>query len=494
VVPLIHVSPALTLAFLVFYAALAIAFVMANWQYRAALVVVAIFTNGIHVDFGVALNPTRVLGLMGAVVYLFEPKSITRGRFESVIIKPMLVLMAYVVVVTVIGAINMPNIMHELGGFRTKEWRPVIALATHFLTIPLIWIIFRGLEDRRGVAKFFDLWMLIALGSCGLAMVQELTHFVGKPLWGIFREEYPLTFQPLFGVNFLRVNALAGEPKALGVCLFITLVVLLSLDRSFSNTLAYRYRTAMALLMFGTIGFTFSTGAYVAIAALLSIAWFQRAASLKVASVVVLIAVCGYAVYSPKSAQEFYETRLARFFEKITNSRDLYERTVSVERASDDKDNAAAAFILMRPELSIIGLGVGPPPYYYNHLVVARYRGKLQEPNSGLVWVLLSVGVIGAMLFLGSFGWILLGKLAPLENRQILVGMSMAILVLMISYRPFEWIAIALGLGATPAWWILSAGAKPLEHGIREPRGPSRMALEPRRTESGTAWQDLPAQ
>lgn len=421
---------------------------------RAIAIVFAIFTFGLQVDVGIGVYPLRVIGI-AAIPLMFFDKSLDTIRFHRLFSQPLSLLFAYLVVVGYFAYLDMPSLQGSLGGMRARQLRPVVALSTIVVLWPTLWTLFIGLRDRPSILKFLTWWTYIALASAGLAFVQEFTFlFWDQPLFGVFREEDPVAVLNISGAQIMRVSGFAGEPKHFGMCMLITIGMLVGLDDTFRGVWIHRNRWRLASVMAVALLLSFSSGTFLAAGALLVLSMLQRAAQIKwVTAGLVVVAIVAFLVF-PSAISGIYEHRIKRITSKVQNSAALAAGTQSVVEASDDKEAAALAYLMQNPQSAVFGHGFGIAPYYYNHLVHPRWRHLMQDPNSGVTYVLLNMGIIGVLFVLVQFRHVFSGAFVPAKHRSLIRTMFFCNLAMWLPMHLFGWGIVFLGLAATPGWTV----------------------------------------
>lgn len=479
--PLIVPSAALDACMFVYYGVTCIWWCLASSRMRAVIALSTIFTFGLRIELGFALDAFRCVSILATGSLLWNGFS-RRGRsFTARILFGWAPFVLYALLITMYGTTLISSDLAGYNGssFRGSAVRPYINLFTRLTIIPMAWTIFCGLKSRDDIRFFIKGWYYCAVGSAAIGLIQLVTFLAGHPLFGILREEGNMPVLPFAGINWLRVCAFTGEPKHMGDIMFVTLILHLTFGRKLGLEKENRILASILPGVLFSLVFSASSGAMIAVVIyFLTLGFFTpgRARIMSTAFTSILLLVC-----TTETFQEVYHLRFERLEELYDHSQTLATDASASDRIKDDKEKASLAYAIQNPSSLFFGQGVGVSPYLYNHLVSRRYRGKYNEPNNGLMLCLQAVGVIGLGILLVGMKRLLYGDYLPPGLRWEGQLFCASVLLMLAIHQHFLILSPVLGLMSATGW-------RQISEADRSARAPDRTSnLRPRLTERAAA-------
>lgn len=421
-----------------FYIFLFIGVLLGGRKFRIALILLSIFTNGLSIDIGLGLSPSKITALASVILIIIGGVRLSSHRVWDMA-RRFAPFMAWVLVVWAIGYMLVP----EMGGHswaRSSSGKPVVALFGSAIYLAYAVILFDGLRTYKDIQWFFNIWLIIALISAGLCFLQVIYHQVtGNMLWGIFRGSDLREFAGILidGNLFQRANGLAEEPKQQALALMMSLVMLIALwGKNVINLPDWKYLFSGGFIA-GAGFLTFSSGMYlVAGLFILYMAVISKDKKVKKISMAFIITLTIVVLFNQDFFKEVYDTRIERVVVK-------YDLWLSRDPA-DDKELPAMVYMANNPILGIAGVGLGSAPFYYEGLLPeVRFQGMYQEPNGGITWALYSFGIIGIALFAYA-----VKPFFMVRETKIIQIMLVGMLLYFIPLHPLSWLMMILGLSA----------------------------------------------
>ena len=419
---------------------------------RAVIATSTLFTFGLRIELGFALDAFRCISILATGSMLWNGFGRTGRSFASRILFAWMPFIVYSFLITAYGTTLISEDFAGYGDsiFRSASVRPYINLLTRLTIIPVAWTIFAGLKSQSDVRFFLSGWYYCAIGSCLLGLVQLVTFMAGHPLFGILREEGSMPVLPFAGLDWLRICGFAGEPKHLGDVLFVTLILHLTFGRKLKIDQTNRVLSSvMPSSIFGLIC-SASSGAMAALAIYFLTLGFLtpgRARMMSVTFTLALLAFCGTDTFA-----EIYYLRFERLEQLYDHSKSLASGDVYDSRIRDDKEKASLAYALQNPGSMILGQGVGVSPYLYNHLVAKRFRGKFTEPNNGLILSLQAVGLVGLLILFFGNRKLIAGAFVRDDLRYECKVFTLAFLLMMAIHQHFMMFSPVVALLTATGW------------------------------------------
>jgi hypothetical protein len=433
--------------FLVF-AACGAMFVFGTRRTRALLALFSIFIANLEFEVGIGLNLPVLLTILSMFLLLTGQISI-HPRATALFSNRMFLFLFWVFGVWLVGFLCLDVVNDaQYGWTRSSTVKPIIQLIRFVLLAPLGLAVADGIRSKADMHWFLKNWTRIAVISALYCFIQVGAHkFTGTSL-GTYRahqNKFHTPFAKVAGMKIMRANGLAGEPKAQGMAMAMSMCMLFgTLGRGLIPLSRQRHILCIGLM--GTaLLLTFSSGAIAMTAVLIGLVMLgrQSRSAKRIAATVVLFTVAGTLQFTV-AASSLWESRLQRI---VSISTDVHGNGWGM-----DKERPAMIYLLEHPHFAITGIGIGMGPYHFDHLIADRaFRGKYVDPNSGLLWGLYGFGVIG---------WVLL--LAALKPELFGSGMSVAlapsctllmrfILLYFFVYTPLWWLMIGIGVACAPA-------------------------------------------
>ncbi len=422
-------------------------FVFGSRRTRALLALLSIFIANLEFEVGIGLNLPVLLTLLSVLLLMTGQISI-HPRAAALFSNRLFFFLFWVLGVWLVGFLCLDVATDaQFGWTRSSTVKPIIQLIRFFLFVPFGLAVADGIRSKADVQWFLKNWTRIAVISALGCMVQVGAHkLTGKSLgtYRIHQGEFQMTFAKVAGMRVLRANGLAGEPKAQGMAMAMSLCMLFAtLGRGIIPLSRQRH-----IMCIGVVGIalllTFSSGAIAMTSVLIGLVILGRESrSAKQIALASVLFIAAAASQFSITAGSIWDSRLQRIVSITTDVRG--------QGWGMDKERPAMIYLLDNPHFAITGVGLGMGPFHFDHLIADRaFRGKYVDPNSGLLWGLYGFGVIGWVLLVGGLRLELYGRgLSAPFARSLALFLRFTLLYFLV-YTPLWWLMIGVGIACAP--------------------------------------------
>lgn len=432
---------------LVVFATSGAMFVFGSRRTRALLALLSIFIANLEFEVGIGLNLPVVLTILSALLLMTGQISI-HPRAAALFSNRLFFFLFWVLGVWFVGflCLDVANDA-QFGWTRSSTVKPIIQLIRFFLFVPFGLAVADGIRSKADVHWFLKNWTRIAVISALGCMVQVGAHKLSGKSLGTYRVhqgKFQMTFVKVAGMRVLRANGLAGEPKAQGMAMAMSLCMLFAtLGRGIIPLSWQRHIICIGLVGIALL-LTFSSGAIAMTAVLIGLVVLgKESRSAKQIAVAAVLFITAAAGQFSITAGSILESRLERIVSITTDVRG--------EGWGMDKERPAMIYLLENPRFAVTGVGIGMGPFHFDHLIVdPAYRGKYVDPNSGLLWGLYGFGVIGWVLLLAGLRFELFGRgIAAPFGPSLALFLRFTLLYFLV-YTPLWWLMIGVGIACAP--------------------------------------------
>jgi hypothetical protein len=422
-------------------------FVFGSRRTRALLILMSIFVANLEIEVGIGLNLPVLLMILSTFLVMTGQIPI-HPRAASLFSHRLLLFLCWTLGIWVIGFLSLEVVNNaHYGWTRSSTVKPIIQLVRFFLLVPFGLTIADGIRSTADLQWFLKMWTRIAVISALTCVLQVGAHkLTGQSLgtYRIHQQKFHLTFAKVGGMRILRANGLAGEPKAQGMAMAMSLCMLLAtLGRGIMSIPRQRHLACVSLVSIALL-LTFSSGAIAMAVILLGLVILgKESRSAKRIALAAVFFALAVATQFSSTASSFWESRLHRI---VSITTDVHGHGWGM-----DKERPAMIYLLQHPHLATTGVGMGMGPFHFDHLITdLAFRGKYVDPNSGMLWGLYGFGLVGWLL-------LLIGLAPELQGRG--VGTTMApvaamflrfTLLYFLVYTPVWWLMIAIGITCAP--------------------------------------------
>ncbi len=434
-------------AILLLFAICGVFFVFGSRRLRAILILVSIFLANLEFEVGIGLNLPVLLMILSTFLIITGQISI-HPRAASLFSHRLLLFLCWTLGIWLVGFFCLSIVNDaQYGWTRSSTVKPIIQLVRFFLFVPFSLTVADGIRTTADLQWFLKIWTRVAVISAIGCVLQVGAHkLTGQSLgtYRVHRHKFHMTFAKIGGVRILRANGLAGEPKAQGMAMAMSLCMLLGTFGRGIVRFSRRRHLASIVLVSISLLLTFSSGAVAMAAVLLGLVILGNGTtSAKRIAVAAILFVAAAATQFSANAQSFWESRLHRI---VSITTDVHGRGWGM-----DKERPAMIYLLENPHLAMTGVGLGMGPFHFDHLITnMAFRGKYVDPNSGMLWGLYGFGLIGWSL-------LLIGLAPELRGQGVGTTIAPAIamflrftLIYFLVYTPIWWFMIAIGISCAP--------------------------------------------
>ncbi len=374
-------------------------------------------------------------------------------KYDKSFIRNFDVFFLWLIIVSVIGYIFVPQAMATTGWARGSDGKPIIQFLTFLITTSFFLISYNALKEERDINWFFKSWIKVALLSASLCYIQSFYFLIyQQPLWSVFRvnDATALATFELLGTRIQRANALGGEPKQQGMHLIYGLMLLLYLCNRDVAIFSRRRCNAYILFILGAIILTSSTGSYLALVLYILFILVSNSYEVKKSIIAIfslIILGSGLAVGFSQSGTSTEVSIFDKAEEFVTGLEDDSQSNLY----GGDKELPASRYLMQNPLVGITGIGIGTAPFYYETLIPERWKGLYLTPNSGLLWCIYSFGIIGSLLFLLSIREALNNITVRKKYVPLARGLFAITFIYLLFLAFFYWSFFLLGIVFSPS-------------------------------------------
>lgn len=422
-------------------------FVVAGRRTRALLVLTSIFIANLELEVGVGLNAPVVLSIL-ATVFLLSGRSAVHPRCRDLFSNRLLLFFVWVCVVSCVGMFCLDTVHDARYGWtRNSNVKPLVQLVRLLVLAPLAMVIADGIRSRADARWFLTNWTRIAVISASLCILQVGVYELTGTSLGTYRvhaREFELTFASIGSETLMRASGLAGEPKAQGAAMAMSLCMLLATYGRDIVACSRRLHLVCIVAVEVALLLTWSSGALAMTGILFGLVLLTRPAKhTKIIVAVHAILLTVVLTLVPTLAGAIWKSRLTRIVDIACN--------VHASGYGEEKERPAMRYLLAKPHLALAGVGMGMGPYHFDRFVkLADFRRKYVDPNCGIVWGIYGFGLVGCCLLLAGLMPEFRGSgMAPCLAPVNLLVLRFAILYFIVA-TPLWWLVVAAGLACAP--------------------------------------------
>ncbi len=373
-----------------------------------------------YVWVGTDLHVWKLLSI--AFLIIQSPKWLLQQKRVNKTNRYIFMIVAYFIYAVFITAINgyffdKSSVLLMSGGFFKNEGRFIFQFLLFIITLNLIMIpmqIFKSTTEVVTTVKVL-LYALTVLAVFGVIQysIMQLMGVDIFPIHGSDGIEHSGYIYSQYGSVF-RLNSLAGEPKHLAIAMVIGICIVI-LGRA-SEIKIVKYDLLVLVLFSFNLVFTYSTTGYTLIAmTLLMVVITQGVTNWRAIALVFCVLIMAFYAYNNLT------------IDSATAIDTQIQRT-----GLEIQDETILSYLLDEPAHAIIGTGLGNIHHFAVQYLPINYpifRDTPYKANSGILYMLADVGLIGMSLLYISLGALLWNNMILLKSVRGVYHSEMKVVI-----------------------------------------------------------------